>query len=84
MGGEIYSLRASGFQNDVNLIVEDSTATGWKPSWDWGELLDDGGFRPSDETLVLDLRGDEFSSGLATQLTVRRSPGDASSSAACV
>ena len=81
IGGEIYSLRASGFQNDVNLIVEDSDGHWLAQSWNWGELLDDGSFRPSDETLVLDLRGDAFSSGLATQLTVRpQSLGDSSSS----
>ena len=65
-GGEIYSLRASGFQNDVNQIVEDSDGECLAPSWNWSARLDDGSFTPSDETLVLDLRGDEFSSGLAT------------------
>ena len=80
-GGEIYSLRASGFQNDVNLIVEDSDGQWLAQSWNWGELLDDGSFRPSDETLVLDLRGDAFTPGLATQLTVRpQFWGDSSSS----
>ena len=80
-GGEIYSLRASDFQNDVNLIVEDSNGQWLAQSWNWGELLDDGSFRPSDETLVLDLRGDAFTPGLATQLTVRpQFWGDASSS----
>ena len=44
---EIYSLRASGFQNDVNLIVEDSYGHWLAQSWNWGELLDDGSFRPS-------------------------------------
>lgn len=80
-GGEIYSLRASGFQTDVNLIVEDAEGHWLAQSWNWGELLEDGSFRPSDETLVLDLRGDAFTPGVATQLTVRpQFWGDSSSS----
>ena len=54
-GGQIYTLRASGFSDDVNLIVNDAEGFWVADSWNWGTYADDGTFIPSDETVVLDL-----------------------------
>lgn len=54
-GGKIYTLRASGFIDDVNLTVEDDKGFWVADSWNWGTYADDGTFNPSDETIVLDL-----------------------------
>ena len=56
-GGQIYTLRASGFSDDVNLIVNDAEGFWVADSWNWGTYADDGTFIPSDETVVLDLSG---------------------------
>jgi hypothetical protein len=54
-GGQIYSLRVSGFSDDVNLIVTDAQGIWVADSWNWGSYAEDGSFLPSDETIVIDL-----------------------------
>jgi len=63
-GGKIYTLRATGFSEDVNLVLDDSSDNFIDGSWNWGKFDGSTGkFTPSDETLIIDLSGDNLASG---------------------
>ena len=63
-GGKIYTIRATGFSEDVNLILDDASGLFCAGSWNWGKTeSSSGAFTPSDETIVIDLSSGTFSPG---------------------
>ncbi|RCL55944.1 MAG: hypothetical protein DBW84_00825 [Synechococcus sp. MED-G70] len=73
-GGKIYTLRATDFTEDVNLVALNNLLNyeEWSVNWGTETVNDDGSFTftPSDETLLFDLSTDKYESGKTYQFTV--------------
>lgn len=60
MGKKIYSIRATNFKQDVNIIIENNKSDLIAESWNWGYNKENGEFIYSDETIILDLSSSQY------------------------
>ena len=69
-GKKIYSIRATDFKEDVNIIIENNGGL-VAESWNWGYYKENGEFSPSDEAIVLDLTSSKFKENTSYEFTLQ-------------
>lgn len=70
-GKNIYSIRATDFKEDVNIIIENNEDGLVAESWNWGYYKENGEFYPSDEAIVLDLTSSKFKENTLYEFTLQ-------------
>lgn len=70
-GKNIYSIRATDFKEDVNIIIENNEDGLVAESWNWGYYKENGEFSPSDEAIVLDLTSSKFKENTLYEFTLQ-------------
>ena len=69
-GKKIYSIRATDFTEDVNIIIENNENSLIVESWNWGYYKENGELSHSDETILLDLSSSQYKENTLYEFTL--------------